>query len=138
LPLDFAVDAVAGDAGLVADDGAAGAGEAIEKGGLADVGDGRRWRSRAGDSIRQFLTFEQRLSREAHESRQLYFDGLEMLRAHIYRSLLQIARIADMEIPTIAPNMRYDPKWTLEAYQRPSSEQAAEKGLIGASHKAQG
>jgi ribosomal-protein-alanine N-acetyltransferase len=38
LPLDEAVDAVAGDAGLVADDGAAGAGEAIEEGGLADVG----------------------------------------------------------------------------------------------------
>ena len=37
-PLDLAVDAVAGDAGLVADDGAAGAGEAIEEGGLADVG----------------------------------------------------------------------------------------------------
>jgi hypothetical protein len=90
------------------------------------------------DSIRQFLTFEQRLSRETHESRQLYFDGLEMLRAHIYRSLLQIAKIADMEIPTIAPNMRYDPEWTLEAYQRPSSERAAEKGLIAASRKARG
>ena len=38
LPLDEAVDAVAGDAGLVADDGAAGAGEAIEEGGFADVG----------------------------------------------------------------------------------------------------
>ena len=37
-PLDLAVDAVAGDAGLVADDGAAGAGEAVEEGGLADVG----------------------------------------------------------------------------------------------------
>ena len=38
LPADFAVDAVAGDAGLVADDGAARAGEAIEEGGFADVG----------------------------------------------------------------------------------------------------
>ncbi len=37
-PFDFAVDAVAGDAGLVADDGAAAAGEAIEERGLADVG----------------------------------------------------------------------------------------------------
>ena len=37
-PLDFAVDAVAGDAGLIADDGAAGAGEAVEERGLADVG----------------------------------------------------------------------------------------------------
>ena len=38
LPLDLAVDAVAGDAGLVADDGAARAGEAIEEGGLTYVG----------------------------------------------------------------------------------------------------
>ncbi len=38
LPVDEAVDAVAGDAGLVADDGAAGAGEAVEEGGFADVG----------------------------------------------------------------------------------------------------
>ena len=62
-PLDFAVDAVAGDAGLVADDGAPRAGEAIEERGLADVGaaadgedglargcdcaiDWRRWRAR--------------------------------------------------------------------------------------------
>ncbi len=38
LPLDLAVDAVAGDAGLVADDGAAGAGEAVEERALAHVG----------------------------------------------------------------------------------------------------
>ena len=38
LPADFAVDAIAGDAGLVADDGAARAGEAIEEGGFAYVG----------------------------------------------------------------------------------------------------
>ncbi len=38
LPVDEAVDAVAGDAGLVADDGTARAGEAIEEGRLADVG----------------------------------------------------------------------------------------------------
>ncbi len=38
LPLDLAVDAVARDAGLVADDGAARAGEAVEERALADVG----------------------------------------------------------------------------------------------------
>ena len=38
MPLDEAVDAVASDAGLVADDGAARAGEAIEERRLADVG----------------------------------------------------------------------------------------------------
>ena len=51
LPLDEAVDAVAGDSGLVADDGAAGTGEAIEEGGLADVGaaaDGDEWQARDG------------------------------------------------------------------------------------------
>lgn len=61
------------------------------------------------DSIRQFLTFEQRLSKIApvdlrHEgsacrfaqSREIYFAGLEMLRAHIHRTLLQVAKIADM------------------------------------------
>ena len=37
-PIDFAIDAIAGDTGLVADDGAPAAGEAIEEGGLADVG----------------------------------------------------------------------------------------------------
>ncbi len=51
-PLDEAVDAVAGDAGLVADDGAARTGEAIEERRLADVGtaaDGdERERARGG------------------------------------------------------------------------------------------
>ncbi len=46
-PFGFAVDAVAGDAGLVGDDGAARAGQAIEERGLADVGaadDDERWK----------------------------------------------------------------------------------------------
>ncbi len=38
VPADLAIDAVAGDAGLIADDGAAAAGESVEEGGLADVG----------------------------------------------------------------------------------------------------
>lgn len=69
------------------------------------------------EGIRQFLTFEQRLDRTNREPRELYFDGLEMLRGHIYRSLLQIARIANMDIPQIAPNMRYDADWWLDAYR---------------------
>jgi hypothetical protein len=68
------------------------------------------------ESIRQFLTFEQRLGRN-RESRELYFAGLEMLRAHIHRSLLQIAKIADMQIPSISANMRYDEHWQIEAYE---------------------
>ena len=46
-PIGFAVDAVAGDAGLVGDDGAARAGQAIEERGLADVraaDDHERWK----------------------------------------------------------------------------------------------
>ena len=45
-PLGFAIDAVARDAGLVGDDGAARAGEAIEERGLAHIGasdDDERW-----------------------------------------------------------------------------------------------
>jgi hypothetical protein len=37
-PVEFAIDAVAGDAGLVTDNGAATAGEAVEEGGFAHVG----------------------------------------------------------------------------------------------------
>jgi hypothetical protein len=72
------------------------------------------------DAIRQFLTFEQHLNpRRIQENREVYFACLEMLRGHIHRTLLQIARIADMNIPDIAPAMRYDDNWQLEAYQSP-------------------
>jgi hypothetical protein len=69
------------------------------------------------ESIRQFLSFEQRLHKKDFESRELYFAGLEMLRAHIHRSLLQIGKIADMQLPGISPNMRYDEHWQIEAYK---------------------
>lgn len=68
------------------------------------------------EAIRQFLTFEQRLTLRRHESRELYFAGLEMLRAHIHRCLLQISKIGALEIPGIAANMRYDEQWQIEAY----------------------
>jgi hypothetical protein len=79
------------------------------------------------DAIRQFLTFEQRLTRRREsegrrrdfENRELYFAGLEMLRAHIHRTLLQLAKIADMEIPGISDHMRYDGNWLLDAYKQP-------------------
>lgn len=71
------------------------------------------------DAIRQFLTFEQRLTNRSPESRELYFAALEMLRAHIHRSLTQIAKIADVDIPGISAAMRYDDNWQLEAYQTP-------------------
>ncbi len=72
------------------------------------------------EAIRQFFTFEQRL-KQHNRSREQYFAALEMLRAHIHRVLIQISRIADIEVPKIAENMRYDEAWQLEAYERPLS-----------------
>ena len=85
------------------------------------------------EGIRQFLTFEERLEHyglplqadfprpelvgpSRRGSQQAYFAALEMLRAHLHRCLKQTASIADMEIPHIAPHMRYDEQWQLEAY----------------------
>lgn len=73
------------------------------------------------EGIRQFLTFEQRLARRHYASRDSYFAGLEMLRAHIHRTLIQISKIASMEIPGISTHMRYDEQWQLEAYKPPPS-----------------
>lgn len=89
------------------------------------------------EGIRQFLTFEQRIryrrpssglvlppSGDFHrmpDHREQYFAALEMLRAHLHRCLLQIAKIADIQIPRIADNMRYDDAWQLEAYEKPQS-----------------
>lgn len=83
------------------------------------------------EGIRQFLTFEQQLGAQGsserppdrhrrHEDQALYFAGLETLRAHLHRSLIQVAAIADVEIPGIAAHMRYDPAWALEAYTQPA------------------
>jgi len=71
------------------------------------------------EAVRQFFTFEQRLDRR-FEDREAYFAALEMLRAHIHRVLLQVAKIAQTEIPKIAQNMRYDEVWQLDAYEQPS------------------
>ncbi len=88
------------------------------------------------EAIRQFLTFEQRLRqsvkvsslddnpnsaglRRLPDQRDQYFAALEMLRAHLHRCLLQVAKIADIGIPKIADNMRYDEAWQLETYGKP-------------------
>ncbi len=89
------------------------------------------------DAIRQFLTFEQRLKQEPSEfpiilpsmpdrhrrfdHRDKYFAALEMLRAHLYRCLAQVSKIAQMEIPSISKHMRYDEVWQLEAYESPAA-----------------
>jgi len=87
------------------------------------------------EGIRQFLTFEQRLKDGGERSplvlpgpsgfgrrdnRQLYFAALEMIRAHLHRCLLQVAKIADTRIPKIADSMRYDEVWQLAAYESPA------------------
>lgn len=72
------------------------------------------------EAIRQFFTFEQRLNRSL-ETRQVYFFALEMLRAHIHRVLLQTSKIAEIQIPKIAPHMRYDEIWQLDAYESPNN-----------------
>lgn len=78
------------------------------------------------EGIRQFLTFEHRLGHDPEvkaserNTRELYFAALEMLRAHIHRTLLQISKIADIEVPGVSAHMRYDENWQLEAYKTPS------------------
>ena len=78
------------------------------------------------EAIRQFLTFEQKLNdnKGFNQGKKLmlvekdkYFAGLEMLRAHLYRCLLQISKVADIKIPKIVDHMRYDEAWQLEAYK---------------------
>jgi hypothetical protein len=87
------------------------------------------------EGIRQFPTFEQHLRqsgemssliwpnsmdfRRPPDQRDQYFAALEMLRAHLHRCLLQVAKIANIRIPKIAGNMRYDEAWQLEAYGNP-------------------
>lgn len=84
------------------------------------------------EAIRQFLTYKQRLDSNGSGrivipspnrlpfefgDREKYFSALEMLRAHLHRCLLQIAKIAETTIPKIAQHMRYDEAWQVEAYE---------------------
>ncbi len=86
------------------------------------------------EGVRQFLTFQERSLRHAQRLvagvvdehspfpevgyvyRQQYLWALELLRSHIFRTLQQIARTADLEIPTILPSMRYDDDWSSQQY----------------------
>jgi hypothetical protein len=40
-----------------------------------------------------------------------------MLRAHLYRCLAQVSKVAGISIPKISEHMRYDEAWQLEAYE---------------------
>ncbi len=80
--------------------------------------------------IRQFLTYEELLTRsddsrlhprfrDFHrppDTRQAYFDGLEVLRGHLSRCLGQIATIAGMEAPKDGLIANYQGPWQIEAY----------------------
>ena len=85
------------------------------------------------EAIRQFLTFEQKLNqpamlnatlndapsnfRRTTQVREQYFAGLEMLRAHLHRCLVQVSKIAGTTIPKISNHMRYNDEWQIEAYE---------------------
>ena len=104
---------------------------------LAEVSDGALYMlvELQLEAIRQFITFEQKLREREwgpetrqfcrsclhhpHGQHESYFAALEMLRRHLYRCLSQVARIADVTIPKIPENMRYDDAWQLEAYEHP-------------------
>ena len=83
--------------------------------------------------IRQFLTYEELLKRhddapphprfqDFHrppDTRQAYFDGLEVLRGHLSRCLAQIAAIAGMAAPIEGLIANYEGPWQVEAYVPP-------------------
>jgi hypothetical protein len=80
--------------------------------------------------IRQFMTFEELLRRDdsvishprfgefhrAVDTRQAYFDGLEVLRGHLSGCLGQIAHIAGMPMLDDGLIAQYSGTWQLEAY----------------------
>jgi hypothetical protein len=84
--------------------------------------------------IRQFMTFEERLKAQERprpegapsdfyrdpDTRQAYFDGLELLRGHLSRCLGQIAVIAGEPEFRDGVIAGYQGDWQLEAYTAPS------------------
>jgi len=85
------------------------------------------------EAIRQFFTFEEKIRPEnnettllltnnfAHDREQQYLSAIEMLRQHIYRCLIQVSKIAEIDISKNDRYLRYDEKWQLEAYVEVSS-----------------
>jgi hypothetical protein len=87
-------------------------------------------------AIRQFLTFEQRISQRTEfdsqgpsrrhpDDLQQYFDALELLRGHLSRCLGQVAVIAGMSVPSDGLLEEYRGPWPLEAYKVPSLDLSA-------------
>jgi hypothetical protein len=101
---------------------------------LADLQDGPLFVlvDAMASGIRQFLSFEQRLKADCsvgrvdiplrgegvrHPSaRQEYFDGLELLRDHLCRCLVQVAKLGGIPMPENGLIKNYDGEWRLEAY----------------------
>lgn len=95
--------------------------------------------------IRQFLTFAEALNshdndresslivpsdfRRPHEVREKYFVALELLRAHLYRCLVQISTVANVQIPKIVDHMRYNDVWQIQAYEDPQLLEAPHHGI---------
>jgi len=83
--------------------------------------------------IRQFMTFEELLRRDENapphprfgefsrpsNTRQAYFDGFEVRRAHLSRCLGQIATIGGVPVPNDGLIPNYQGPWQLEAYEEP-------------------
>jgi hypothetical protein len=70
-------------------------------------------------ALNQFLTFTQRIGVLDRQNQEAYFAALEVLRAHLYRCIAQIARIADYPVAIQETLMRYDDAWQLDAYEPP-------------------
>jgi hypothetical protein len=80
--------------------------------------------------IRQFLTYEELLKRQDDatehprfgdfrrraDTRQEYFDALEILRGHLSRCLGQVAAIGGMSAPTNGLIEKYQGPWQVDAY----------------------
>lgn len=85
--------------------------------------------------IRQFLTYEETVKQDddqpdnlrfrnigrTADSRQKYFDALEILRGHLSRCLGQVATIAGTQSLTSGLIVNYQGGWQLEAYVPPTS-----------------
>jgi hypothetical protein len=82
------------------------------------------------EAIRQFLTFEQRLDQyHQAEARELYFAGLEAIRAHILRTLIQIAKIAALDTRNVPSLMTHQENWPLKDYRKPALPKSSKDNL---------
>ncbi|MCL5770667.1 MAG: hypothetical protein M1479_00115 [Actinobacteria bacterium] len=73
------------------------------------------------ESIRQFFTYIEKYEidskfNNSFEKKEIYFGALELLRSHIYRCLIQISKIASVNIPKISYRIEYNEKWELNYY----------------------